>query len=64
MEALCGGEVYIHHIRVFRNDIRPFVVKVSISTELDKLEETREFIRKWYDAERILLSYDYADDGR
>ena len=64
MEALCGGEIYIHPVRVIDNNIRTYGVKISLRSTRDKLEEIREWLREYYNADRILLAYDYVDDGR
>lgn len=64
MEALCGGEIYIHHARVVDNNIRTYGVKICLRSTRDKLEEIREWLREYYNADRILLAYDYVDGGR
>ena len=62
MVALCGGDVYIHHARVVSKDLRTYGVPLSICTHKSKLEEVREWLRQYYQAERIILCYDSVDD--
>ena len=58
MAASSGGSIYIYHARIFFRDMPTLCTKLSIATSKEKIEDVRENIKMYYDAERVLLSYE------
>ena len=57
MEASAGGNIYVFHARVVCSDIT-FGQKLALTVRREQLEGVREFLKEYYGAERIYLSYE------
>ena len=57
MEVSCGGEARIFHARIVCKDVK-FGVPLEISVAPDKIDAVRAWVKNYYEAEQVFLSYE------
>lgn len=58
MEAFSGGELFVFHARVVRDDMPAFGVKLAVPVGRKDLEQLRKCVKQHYEAETVYLSYE------
>lgn len=60
--ALYGGDIYVFHARVIRDDVRRYGVRLAIHIPGKDVEKLRKLLKEYYNAKEIYLSYEVENN--